>query len=94
MVYMSGSHVIWKGRQIRRKMNTDIEGLSDKVDVDARYSTLTTVEHKVVFYIDGKKYGFRCDTQTLEDMKCEEGQVIPKLKNSWSTDAVFEDQTY
>lgn len=64
-----------------------------KKNIEARHETKVTTEHKIVFSLDGKKYGFRCDDQTLERMECSDGQTVPKLKTSWATDGIFEDFT-
>lgn len=51
----------------------------NKTDIKAAHAT--HVEHKIVFYIDGQKYGFRCDEQYLEGLKINEGEVIPMVSD-------------
>jgi hypothetical protein len=45
--------------------------------IEAKHGTMT--EHKVVFYIDGVKYGFRCSEFVLNELMVPEGTEIPEL---------------
>lgn len=65
---------------------TEWMGRMTQEPVEANYSTLTTVEHKITFYIDGQKYGFRCNDEFLTMLLVREGAPVPYIQYDWQTD--------
>lgn len=56
-----------------------------KKDIEAKHDSKT--EHKVTFYIDGQKYGFRCDDALMKALALEDGQEIQYLDH-WGMNLV------